>query len=260
MGHDQAPASLARPEERDQYRPGYEVVAERILEYIAQHQLKPGDRLPTEAGLGQELDASRTVVREAVKILSALGRLNVRKGAGIFVADEPSALAAGETFRRFLPADPQQVKMLFEFRRLVEVETARLAAMQAVPTEVRAIRDAAQRSLDHAHQNDFAQFRMADETFHLAIGAASHNVFLESSVAMVTQLKRQVLTIGLRGDPSGSMQVAGNEHVTIAAAIADADPHAAQELMREHVWGAYAQFNERIQRHMLDLTDTRATS
>ncbi|MGW8881875.1 FadR/GntR family transcriptional regulator, partial [Streptomyces mirabilis] len=68
------------------YRPGYEVAAERILEYLVLAGLGPGARLPTEQDLADRVGMSRTVVREAVKILSALGRLSVHKGRGIYVA------------------------------------------------------------------------------------------------------------------------------------------------------------------------------
>src|SRR5882757_8142594 len=68
------------------YRPGYELVAEQLLNYIADQNLRSGDRLPTEQGLAQILGATRNVTREAVKVLAAIGRLSVRRGAGIFVA------------------------------------------------------------------------------------------------------------------------------------------------------------------------------
>src|SRR6266403_1202374 len=74
----------------DRYRPGYELVAEQLLNYIAQENLLPGDRLPTEQGLAEILGATRNVTREAVKVLAAIGRLSVRKGAGIFVASAGS--------------------------------------------------------------------------------------------------------------------------------------------------------------------------
>src|SRR5437899_1552918 len=75
-------ATPAQSEESDEsagpsaraYRPGYELVAEQILQLIAESQLRPGDRLLTENELASRLGTSRTVVREAVKILSAIGR------------------------------------------------------------------------------------------------------------------------------------------------------------------------------------------
>src|SRR3954470_16139886 len=70
----------------ERYRPGYELVAERLLQHIAEQNLCPGDRLPTEQGLAELLGTTRNQMREAVKVLAAIGRLNVRRGAGIFVA------------------------------------------------------------------------------------------------------------------------------------------------------------------------------
>lgn len=75
-----ATAAVNGSAERRDYRPGYEIVAERILEYIAEERLVAGDRLPTEIALAQTLNTSRAVVREAVKILSALGRVRAHKG------------------------------------------------------------------------------------------------------------------------------------------------------------------------------------
>src|SRR5690242_20927660 len=62
------------------YRPRYELVAEEILQLIGELFLRPGDRLPTEKELAARLGTSRTVVRDAVKILSATGRVSAQKG------------------------------------------------------------------------------------------------------------------------------------------------------------------------------------
>src|SRR5690349_8159950 len=76
------PTSRARRAEPGPYRPGYEVVAEQIVQLIAELELSPGDRMPTEKDLAARLGSSRTVVREAVKILSAAGRVSAQKGRG----------------------------------------------------------------------------------------------------------------------------------------------------------------------------------
>lgn len=245
------------------YRPGYEIAAERILEHIADERLRPGDRVGTERDLAATLDISRTVTREAVKILSALGRLTVRKGSGVHVA-EPAGHLAEESWSLFLPADPDQVRMLFELRRTLELETSALAATRATPQQVRAVREAADRSAEAAEHDDFDTFRKADEDFHRAVAAASNNVFFESTVGVITQLKRQVLTIGLRGGQSGSLLVAAKQHIDIGDAIADGDPDRASEAMADHIDVALVQFRDEIQRRMLDIdrpaSDIRAES
>ena len=107
--------SNARRAEPGAYRPGYEVVAEQILQLIA--EMSPGDRMPTEKELAARLGSSRTVVREAVKILSAAGRVSAQRGRGLFVADGEGMLGETRFARFFMPTNLDHIFMLFEFRR-----------------------------------------------------------------------------------------------------------------------------------------------
>src|ERR1700729_2691488 len=119
---------------RSAYRPGYERIAEQIL----RSDLRPGDRMPTENEIAAQLGTSRTVVREAIKILSALGRIKAQKGRGLYVADDDGMLGM-RWGGSFLPTDLDHIYMLFEFRRVQEAEASRLAATRSTPTELRAI-------------------------------------------------------------------------------------------------------------------------
>ena len=109
----------ARPatSEPGPYRPGYELLAEQILQLIGELALAPGDRMPTETALAARLGASRNMVREAVKILSAIGRVRAHKGRGLYVADGESMLGARRWSGFFLPTNLDHIFMLFEFRR-----------------------------------------------------------------------------------------------------------------------------------------------
>ena len=127
----------------DAYRPGYEVVAEKILKLIAEARLQPGDRMPTENELAAQVGASRTVVREAIKILSAIGRVRAQKGRGLYVADDEGMLGSARWGAFFLPTDLDHIYMLFEFRRVQETAARRLAATRATPAELRTIETAA---------------------------------------------------------------------------------------------------------------------
>src|SRR5438552_3077920 len=66
-------------------KPRSETAAAKIAEYIAQHGLQPGDRLPAGRGFGEQLGVSRTVVREAVKMLATTGFVRARQGSGLYV-------------------------------------------------------------------------------------------------------------------------------------------------------------------------------
>lgn len=235
------------------YRPGYEVVAERILQYIAEQGLKPGDRLPTEQGLAEALSVSRNVTREAVKVLTAIGRLSVRKRAGIFVAAGGSALA-DEQLLHFQPTDIEHVAMLLDYRRLIETETARRAATMATPIQVRAIRQAAEASLTTGAAHDVPAFAAADAQFHDAVAISAGNVFMQATVINLRGFAGQTDTLLFHGDVPGSLHDAGRQHVAVARAIADGDPDLAARTMAEHIDTTQRQFERKIRDRLLKLT------
>ncbi|TDD61473.1 FadR family transcriptional regulator [Kribbella antibiotica] len=229
----------------DRYRPGYERVAEQLLQYLAGQDLRPGDRLPTEQGLADILGASRTVTREAIKILTAMGRLSVRRGAGIFVAASVEVMS-GDQLVHFQPTDLDQVVMLLDHRRLLEAETARRAALAATPIEVRAIRAGALGSIDAAGNANINEFAQADAEFHLAVAAAAHNDFLAASVVSLRRYAAQSDLLLFHHDAAGSFEVAGAQHLAIAEAIAAGDPELAADRMVEHITTTRQQFERRI--------------
>lgn len=236
------------------YRPGYELVADQLLHYIAEQNLRPGDRLPTEQGLAEILDATRNVTREAVKVLAAIGRLSVRKGAGIFVAAPANNFGVDE-LAHFQPTDMEQVLELLDYRRLIESETARRAATLATPVQVRAIKEAAEYSAQAGAEHSVEAFADADATFHKAVAIASQNVFLQASVSNVRRYVAQSDVLLFHGDVPGSLKVAGDQHVAIANAIANGDMERAVTLMAEHIDTTQQQFERKIRDRIFTLNN-----
>jgi DNA-binding FadR family transcriptional regulator len=241
-----------RVDDAERYRPGYELVAERLLQYIAEENLRPGDRLPTEQGLADILGTTRNVVREAVKVLAAIGRLTVRRGAGIFIASG-GALLGDDELAHFQPTDMEHVLMLLDYRRLIESENARRAASIANPVEVRAIRRTAEDSAVVGGRDDVDAFGRADAEFHGAVAVAAHNVFLQSAAATVRRFAAQSDVLLFHGDAPGSLAEAGRQHVAIAEAIADGDAERAAGLMAAHVETTQRQFERRIRDRLFNL-------
>jgi DNA-binding FadR family transcriptional regulator len=229
----------------DAYRPGYELVAEKLLQYLDDENLRPGDRLPTEQGLADILGTTRNVTREAVKVLAAIGRLSVRRGAGIYVASGTAQLGE-EELSHYQPTDMEHVLMLLDYRRVVEMETTRRAASIATPIEVKAIREAAQNSAEIGLHGGVDAFGRADELFHSSVAIAAHNVFLQAAVASVRRFAAQSDVLLFHGAAPGSLEAAGIQHVEIAQAIAVGDTDRATRLMAEHVDTTQHQFERRI--------------
>jgi GntR family transcriptional repressor for pyruvate dehydrogenase complex len=234
---------------RGAYRPGYERVAEQILELIARSRLRPGDRMPTENEIAGQLGTSRTVVREAIKILSALGRIKAQKGRGLYVADDDGMLGMRwEGF--FLPTDLDHIYMLFEFRRVQESEASRLAATRATPVELRAIGAAAQMCREGHMTGQPELFRRGDGEFHLSIAAASHNPFLVAAVREARRLLMQSARIGLHGTLGGHAAEAVEEHDAIYQAVRDGEPAEAAHAATVHLDNTLEDYRREIQRRV----------
>jgi len=239
----------ARPAEPDPYRPGYEVVVEHIVQLIAEREMSPGDRMPTEMELAAMLGASRTMVREAVKILSATGRVSVQKGRGLYVADGEGMLGASRFGGFFVPTNLDHMFMLFAFRRVQEIAASRLAATQASPADLRVIEAAGQTCRQGYQAGDKAQFEAGDDAFHLGIAAASHNIFLVAAVREARRLQQQATVIGIRG-MGGHAAEAVEEHDAIYRAIRDGRPDAAADATVVHLDNTFKDYRREIQRRV----------
>ena len=103
--------------------------AENIRSMITiEKRFAPGDRLPNEQDLADELHVSRTTLREAVKILAAYRVLEIRRGIGTFVTEE--ALNETQDFEQLADVKAN-AKDLYEMRLIFEPEAAALAARPA---------------------------------------------------------------------------------------------------------------------------------
>lgn len=232
------------------YRPGYELLAEQILQLIAELELQPGDRMPTENELASRLGTSRTVVREAIKILSAIGRVRAQKGRGLYVADDVGMLGPSRWASFFLPTDLDHVYRLFEFRRVQETAAGRLAATRATPAQLRAIEAAADTCREGFVSGQHELFDRGDDDFHMSIAAASHNPFLVEAVREARRLQHQSSTIGLHGSVGGHAEEAVAEHAAIFHAIRVGDPEAAAEAAAVHLDNTLEDYRREIQRRV----------
>jgi GntR family transcriptional repressor for pyruvate dehydrogenase complex len=211
------------------YRPGYELAAERILEMIVEQELRPGDRLPTEQELADRFGLSRSVTREAVKVLAAMGRVSAQRGRGLYVGSGTTAAQPN------MPGRIEQVEQLLEFRMVQEVFAAEEAARKATPPDLNLL-SAALGDCDRAlAADDRALWEEGDTRFHLGIAKASGNNFVRAALESVRQLQQQVVLLALHGGSGGSLEAAQNEHAEILSAIRGGRPEEAADATRRHL-------------------------
>jgi GntR family transcriptional regulator, transcriptional repressor for pyruvate dehydrogenase complex len=218
------------------YRPleagrNFEHVVDQLRRAIETGELKSGDKLPSEPELAGLFGLSRSVVREALKVLELSGYLEVRRGygGGTFVCAPPA-----EEFTTVapppLPAVSVSARQLIEVRSAVEPYAAGLAAARG--SEAGAGLDEAMDAMD-AHGDRPAEVLRAVFDFHLEVARICGNPVFTG----VLETMRPAFYWAMRDDvldPDWQQRVA-SEHRAIAAAIAAADAEAAERLMREHI-------------------------
>lgn len=228
-----------------QYQPGYRRAVDQLIEHIAEQGLHPGDRLPTEVELARQLGTSQRTVREAIKMLSAIGRVRAERGRGLFVGDDRSLLA-GQRPVSFRPTDLAHISMLFEFRAVQECQTARLATRRATPSEVNTIAAAVQDGEIAVADHDLDGFSRSDEAFHAALAEASHNFFLVDAVSHIRTLQGQVSFLEL-GHNIANAGRGVKEHDLILEAIRNGDEQLAADRAGEHVQRSLHDYRDAIE-------------
>lgn len=209
-------------------------IAAQIEELLAKETLKPGDRLPTERDMADLLGASRPSVREAVRILQAQGRLVVKHGLGVFVAESSTKQALGVAL-----SNPEiNINELFAMREVLEVPAARWAAETITAEQIVQLNQILS-DLDSAFDNadDFQRLARLDASFHLAIAQAAGNRFLRQT----TDVLNDILIEGMQTTLliAGRREKSRKQHERIVAALQKHDPAAAGRAAQTHVRSAH---------------------
>ncbi|MFO1397130.1 MAG: FadR/GntR family transcriptional regulator [Burkholderiales bacterium] len=207
----------------------YRQIAGQIAALIDSGEFPAGSRLPAERELATLLGVSRTSVREAVISLEIAGRVEVRVGAGIFVAEPGAAQIAGLVDEGPSPFD------LLAARRLIEGEIVARAARVARKADIAALRQTVVRMREHA--DDFGKRDAADREFHVRIAAATGNSSLALVVEGLWQQRRGKLWSRIEAFFHTKRIREGTllDHNAIIDALEQHDAEAAREAMHKHL-------------------------
>jgi GntR family transcriptional repressor for pyruvate dehydrogenase complex len=214
----------------------FEGAVEQIAERVKAGDLHVGDRLPSERELAQQMRISRPTLREAVKVLSEAGVLEVRRGqsGGIFVASE---LVPRELLRTRSEIRVGEVAGVLEARRLLEPRVAQLAAVHAGEDDFAAMHEIIERQRELASADDFLSnedlFLQLDLKFHLVIARATGNstvVSLMRSLFSRLEIARD-MAVHAPLVPDWVIDI----HERTLAAIRSADFELIDEVMDEHL-------------------------
>jgi len=207
-----------------------ERIAERLVTAIALGEFEPGQRLPTERDLAATLEVSRTTVREALHRLQAAGYVTTRRGRGGGTFIQTGARpGSDEMIKRTLDPAWEELTELLDYRRLIEQQIARTAAMRRSAADIEIIRCAVG---EYAHAAGRDASRLADHALHQAIARAAHNTRL---VDLSARIRREV-GLGFDAEPytPKMRRRALRQHPTLAEAVIAGDPDRAARLADSH--------------------------
>ena len=213
-----------------------EQVLQQLTRLIGDGTLHPGDRLPPERDLAEQLRVSRGTVREAVQFLHALGVVEIRHGSGTFVRaspDQDQGNGLRQEWRRWTARHSDTIHTLLEVRMGLESFAAQLAAERGTPVGLAQMAYALGQMEDAAGANDVTALVRADVLFHRALCEAAGNAALTELAHGVGArlVPERAATWDLPGRPQRSL----GQHARIYRAIRRHDAEGARRAVLDHL-------------------------
>lgn len=209
-----------------------ELAMEALLACISQGTLRPGDRVPPQRQLVNQLGLSRPAVREALRGLASLGVIEIIPGRGAFVRRvKPEVLINPESL--FFLLERESLLHAVEVRKILEVEAIGLAAERADSDDLADIERNLNR-IEQAVKSNVESALQRSPGFHMAIAKATHNPVLVSMVKPFLRLMASGAEVINECLPEARKQEY-QLHYDLYEAILKRNPDEARERMRHHL-------------------------
>lgn len=213
-----------------QSKKNYELLMDSIIELIKERNLKPGDKLDSIEKLSTDFGVSRSVVREALSGLKAMGLIDIQQGEGTFIKDfDPTTFSVSKTTALLMKK--QDIKELIEVRKILEVGAVKLAALNRTDEDLTKLEKIVEK---------MSRMEIIDENidfeFHYHIVQASKNNILIHLLQSISELMIETIrdTIQLSNDYQNTNEFS-LDHQRIFTAIKKQDEILAEKYMVEHL-------------------------
>lgn len=232
-GLDIAAKLTARPSESS-----VDYVVNSIKELLLTGKVLPGDRLPTELDLAKLLSVSRGSVREAMKILSAFGIIEIKRGDGTYVSNMDGKVLFDPLLFSLILSQPN-FEELKEFRLLLEKDVIGLVIKNANDEDIRLLRDAYQEmnALKDQESKSYEKLLDSDLKFHNVLGSICKNKLLEKIYQFIMEYFKPSIAQSLRKHTNFSLE-STETHRRVLEAIEKRDIVAAEQAIKNslEVW------------------------
>ncbi len=205
----------------------FEQIVSRFQEMADTGELKPGDRLPSERDLVEQLGVSRAVLREALRVMEVQGMLESLPGEGRVFAQRVSLQLDEMTDR----VQASAVLEVMDARAALECKIVELAAERATPDDIRQLREMIRLVEDESNSEGYTY--EWNSRFHLMLAAAARNAVLYELLNLLLQLRADLHRKDLLDQDT--LKDIATDHLEIVEAIEDRNQVRARDLMQRHV-------------------------
>lgn len=207
-----------------------QMVARQVKQAVLSGQLSVGDRLPAERALIEQFGYSRSVVREALRLLEDDGLIRLQAGRnGGAVVTNPDTAQATSNIDMLLRLQRTSVREVHEAQRLIEPLIVRLAIDRATPDDFARLRETI--DLIEANPGDIELVRLQSNRFHTLLGEATKNNVM---VIVAGILRRIVVDLNYEGSSEEALAIA-RIHRRILDAIESKDVEVAVRRSLRHI-------------------------
>lgn len=205
-------------------------IADRLAETIICGRFQPGDKLPSEPELSAELSVSRTTLREALRILSTRGLVEVRRGVGTFVTESRNIHADYDVLK--IQNTNVNTKDLYEMRLMFEPQAAYYATLRAGSDELDEIFRYCELN-EQMIRNQDPQWDETEQKFHNSIASATHNPFITSLLPIFNRAIHHGILLANEAPEVAEMTL--HDHRVLTQYLKDRNPEGAKAAMQLHI-------------------------
>ena len=163
-------------------------VIDRLTKAMIHKELRPGDKIPTEMELAASFGVGRNSVREAIKILTSFGVLEIRRPEGTFVVEGFSNRMLDPLLYGIILNESDSIESLKELREWMDWGILNLAVTKSEEEDIKLIEERLEALKTALSRQDVEEILAADNNFHLALADATHNPLFVQMADLVRKL------------------------------------------------------------------------
>lgn len=205
-------------------------IAKQIEQLVHEQYASEGQKLPSERKLSEQFGVSRNVIREALKMLTEKGLVQIRSGRGGYIASQTHE--ASSSFEQMIYDSKASLLEILEARKVIELAIIPLVVEKATEKDMQELRSIFNQM--EAHLESRRNFAKLDKQFHMALGKCTKNTALSILIETFYNIVDRDLFAISQSDPNRGIQ-AQIEHKRMLEGLEQRDCEAITAAMIAHM-------------------------